>query len=225
MTIQEEQLNGQRGTKLRENTSDKELMITISSKSLDNIFLINGRSFITENLSEKNLRIAPNTPYQVINNSDETIMIYYSLDISDHSILYDPYKYEQTEKETVNEEEIKEQYDVPSGYVDTLPKWYSFKFTYPEFNLIFIRPEMGISVQIHDMREEFWKVMGGKPIILNGNTVHYNVEDGETFEIAIHTYHTVINPHQDTFVILKERWGGTFDEEDIERVFNPNNYQ
>ncbi len=53
-------------------------------------------------------------------------------------------------------EEFKSQHPVPDGYIDILTKWYSIKFTYPEFNYIFIRPGVGISLQMHAMREEHW---------------------------------------------------------------------
>ena len=39
-------------------------------------------------------------------------------------------------------------------------------------------------------------------------------------------YHSIVNPNEDPkqFVIVEERWSGEFDEEDIVRAFNPNNY-
>ena len=93
--------------------------------------------------------------------------------------------------------------------------------------MIFIRPQLGISIQIHDHRNEFWEILQGNPIILNGDKVHYYVEDGAVFEIPINTYHTVINPNSapHEFVLLKERWSGTFEEEDISRIYNPNDYR
>ncbi|GAG36329.1 unnamed protein product, partial [marine sediment metagenome] len=41
------------------------------------------------------------------------------------------------------------------------------------------------------------------------------------------SYHSVINSNRDKdkFVIIKERWSGSFDEDDIIRVFNPNNFR
>jgi hypothetical protein len=39
-------------------------------------------------------------------------------------------------------------------------------------------------------------------------------------------YHSIINPNEDPkqLVIVEERWSGEFDEKDIIRAFNPNNY-
>ena len=123
-------------------------------------------------------------------------------------------------------EQFIDRYNVPKGFIDTLPMWYSFKFTYPNYNLIFIRPEFGLSIQIHKERNEFWEVLDGKPIIINGNKVHYYVESGIKFQNKINTFHSVINPNKevDKFIIIKERWSGKFDENDIKRIFNPNNY-
>ena len=40
------------------------------------------------------------------------------------------------------------------------------------------------------------------------------------------TYHSVLNPNKnpEQFVIIEEKWSGKFEEEDITRIFNPNNY-
>ena len=85
---------------------------------------------------------------------------------------------------------------------------------------------MGLSLQIHKKRSESWEILKGRPIIINGNQVYYYVEDGDIFENPKFSYHSIINPNrdQDKFVIIKERWSGSFDEDDIIRVFNPNGY-
>ncbi|MHA2269268.1 MAG: hypothetical protein ACXAB8_15830, partial [Promethearchaeota archaeon] len=97
---------------------------------------------------------------------------------------------------------------------------------YPDYNLIFVRPEFGLSIQVHKYRNEFWEILEGKPIIINGNNVHYFVKNDTKFKNKINTFHSVINPNkeQDSFVIIKERWDGKFDENDINRIFNPNQY-
>ncbi|MFX0136982.1 MAG: hypothetical protein ACFFDN_25310, partial [Candidatus Hodarchaeota archaeon] len=137
------------------------------------------------------------------------------------------YKYRYLKKINYKPELFREIYNVPKGYIDTLPKWYSFKFIYPDYNLIFIRPEFGLSIQIHKYRNEYWEILDGKPIIINGNTVHYFVESGKKFQNLINTYHSIINPNkkENKFVVIKEKWNGIFDEKDIERVFNPNQYK
>lgn len=218
-------LTAKRGTKLRKNGSEV-LKITIDQNEMMNILLINGNSFKAENISQLDLIIKPNNYYMIINNGNNTIELSYNENISDHEIIYDPYKYTTTEKINYKLDDFKQIYSVPEGYIDTLPKWYSFKFTYDEFNLIFVKPEMGISFQIHKKRSESWEILKGKPIIVSGNQVHYYVESRGMFENSANSYHTVINPNKDKdeFVLIKEKWSGSFDEDDIIRVFNPNKY-
>jgi mannose-6-phosphate isomerase-like protein (cupin superfamily) len=160
----------------------------------------------------------------LINNGNEPIEINYSLDVSEHEIIYDPYKFENLEKKKYTPEDFKAIYKIPDDYIDILPKWYSFKFTYKDYNIIFVKPQLGISLQKHKHRNEFWEIIAGRPIVINGNSVYYFVENNKKFEIPINTFHSVINPNVDKFVILKEQWSGYFDEQDIKRVFNPNNY-
>ncbi|MCK4687561.1 MAG: hypothetical protein KAT66_05490 [Candidatus Lokiarchaeota archaeon] len=213
----------ERSTSLRKNGS-QELGISFKKNNTKKVYIINGSSFITENNLSSILIIKPENHYMIINKEEYPIEITYSRDISNHQVIYDPYKYEDSEKINFKAEFFKRKYKIPEGYIDTLPKWYSFKFTYPNYNIIFVRPEFGLSIQIHRYRNELWEILDGNPIILNGNTVYYQVESGTKFKIPINTFHTVINPSNEKFVILKEQWSGNFNEEDISRVFNPNNY-
>ncbi len=213
----------ERSTSLRKNGS-QELGISFKKNNTKKVYIINGSSFITENNLSSILIIKPENHYMIINKGKKSIEITYNRDISNHQIIYDPYKYENSEKINFKAEFFKRKYKIPEGYIDTLPKWYSFKFTYPNYNIIFVRPEFGLSIQIHRYRNELWEILDGNPIILNGNTVYYQVESGTKFKIPINTFHTVINPSNEKFVILKEQWSGNFNEEDISRVFNPNNY-
>ena len=221
----EEIILPEKGTNLRKN-GQEELSILIDSNALKKIFLINGTNFFTQNLSASNLVVKPNDYYMVINKKDEEINVKYSLDISRHRVIYEPYIYESSKKEIFEPIPFSKKYNVPDGYIDTLAKWYSIKFTYPDYNLIFIKPKIGISIQTHKFRSETWKVLKGKPIIINGNKVHYFVENGTEFLNAKMTYHSVINPNNnpEQFVLIEEKWSGKFDEEDIIRAFNPNNY-
>ena len=214
-----------RSTSLRKNNS-KELLITTSPNNLEYIFIINGNSFKTEAIKKNDLIIKPNSYYMIINKGKDPIELHYSKDILNHQIIYNPYAYENSEKINFKPEQFIEKYNVPKNYIDTLPKWYSFKFTYPRYNLIFVRPEFGLSIQFHKDRNEFWEILDGKPIIINGNKVHYYVENGSKFQNRINAYHSVINPNKkvDEFIIIKERWDGRFDENDIKRIFNPNQY-
>jgi len=220
-----ELLAPKRGTFLRLNGLDK-LEISIPYEALKTIFLINGSSFITENVTNSHLIINPETYYMIINNGDKAFEIKYSLDVSNHQIIYNPYQYEHSEKVNFNPKEFKEQHTIPEGYIDILTKWYSIKFTYPDHSLIFIRPQLGISIQIHNFRSEYWKIIEGNPIIINSNNVYYFVENGVEFKNIKGDYHAVINPNKDSekFVIIQERWSGKFDENDIKRIFNPNDY-
>lgn len=215
----------ERGTLLRKNDS-QELKISINQTHFSNLYLINGTSFITKNLSESDFTIKPHDYYMIINKGNENIEINYNLDISNHEIIYDPYIYKNSEKANFNPEDFQQKYKIPDGYIDTLPKWYSFKFTYPDYNLILVKPEMGISIQIHKNRNETWEILEGKPIIISGNKVYYYVKNGTKFQNLINTFHSIINPNKDReqFVIIKERWSGEFYEKDIKRVFNPNQY-
>lgn len=224
--ITKELIFPEKGTLLRRNDSN-ELKISILRGNIKKLFLINGASFITKNITESDLIIKPYDHYFVINKEIKEIEIIYSHDISNHDVIYNPYKFINSEKFNYNPEYFKQRYDIPDGYIETLPKWYSFKFSYLDYNLIFIKPEMGLSIQKHQFRNEFWEILEGSPIIINNNKVYYYVEKGKKFEIPINTYHSVINPNKDRdeYIVLKERWNGKFDEEDIKRVFNPNQYK
>lgn len=224
--MEKENIPAHRSTLMRK-TNSRELRIDINKNKYEDIFLINGTSFITEEISDSDLIIKPNSYYMIINNGKDVLNIHYSQDISYYKIIYDPYKYESSKKSNLKPELFKKRYNIPKGYIDTLPKWYSFKFTYPDYNLIFIRPEFGLSIQIHKYRNEFWEILEGNPIIINGNKVYYFVESETTFQSPINTYHSIINPNKEEnkFVLIKERWNGKFDENDIERVYNPNHYE
>ncbi len=221
----EEIIRSERGSELRKNGS-KLLKISFDSEDLDNLLIINNTKFIIKNLKLKHLTIEPYKFYMIINKKRTEIKVQYNDDISTHEVIYSPYKYEHLKKENFNPELFAQKYNVPNGYIDTLSKWYSIKFTYPDHNLIFIKPEMGISIQIHSQRSEKWEILAGKPIIINGNNVWYYVENIYKFVNGINMYHCVINPNKDpeAFVEIREEWSGNFDEKDIVRVYNPNNY-
>ena len=221
-----ENIQRERSTVLRQNKF-QELYLDINKSKFNDLFLINGRSFITKEISNSDLIIKPNSYYMIINNGNSPLDIHYNQNISSHKILYDPYKYESSKRKNLTLKLFRKRFNIPDGYIDTLPKWYSFKFTYPDYNLIFVRPEFGLSIQVHKYRNEYWEILEGKPIILNGNKVYYFVKDGMTFQNSINTFHSVINPNKEKykFIVIKERWDGNFDENDIKRVFNPNRYK
>ena len=218
-----EKIHTQRSTSLRKNNS-QELIINIGESNFKELFLINGSSFITEGISIDDLVIHPNSYYMIINVGRKPVEIQYNLDISNHKIIYDPFKHESSQKINLKQDLFQKTYDLPDGFVDTLPKWYSFKFTYPEYNIIFVKPQLGISIQFHQNRAEYWEILEGNPIIINGGNVYYFVEKGTKFTNSINTYHSIINPNKEKFVAIKEYWSGKFKETDITRVFNPNHY-
>ncbi|MFX1389885.1 MAG: hypothetical protein ACFE9Z_07490 [Promethearchaeota archaeon] len=224
--MKRERITAFRSTPLRKNNTG-ELFIKIDPEDYHSVFLINGNQFITKNISESDFIIEPNSYYMIINNDDNVLNIQYSNNISQNRVIYNPYKYEFSERVNLEEKYFKTRYKIPNGYIDVLPKWYSFKFSYPNYNLIFLQSEFGLSIQIHKHREEYWEILKGKPIIINGDKVHYYVEKGEKFKNPVNVYHSVINPHKnrDHYVLIRESWKGKFNEFDIERVFNPNNYK
>jgi len=223
--MKEEIIQPGRGTHLRKNDK-KELRIILDSNRLDNIFLINNYNFYSQNLKKANLIVKPNDFYMLINKSDEEIEVSYSNDFSNHRTVYNPYKFELSEKVKIDPVRFSKKHNVPNGFLDVLNKWYSIKFTYSDYNLIYVKPGIGISIQTHRFRSETWRILKGKPIIINANRVYYFVKAETKFINAKMMYHSILNPNDDPeqFVIVEERWSGEFNEEDIVRVFNPNNY-
>lgn len=222
--MRNEILKANRGTPLRQSKKNG-LILNLKTEYFDKILIINNEN-LYKNLSVKNLSIKPFGYYMVINNSKYPVEISYSEDISNHKILYDPYLFENSEHLLLNPNDFIDNYSIPKGYLDILVKWYSIKFSYNDYNLIFIRPELGISIQIHEYRGERWKVLAGRPIIINIDKVHYFVEIDSEFSIPKNSFHSIINPSKkpDDFVVIKETWTGNFNENDIERIFNPNDY-
>lgn len=224
--MSKEELLPGRGSCLRKNNSEC-LTVSISCENRSDIMIINSTSLTTKYTQKWTFNVAPHKFYMIINIGESLLTIKYNNCVSEHEIIYDPYKYENSEKIKSNPDDFIKEFSIPSGYIDILSKWYSIKFTYPKYNIIFIKPEMGISIQIHTHRSEKWEILSGKPIIINGNRVHYFVEKGAKFINEKMKFHSIINPNKNpkNFVAIKEQWSGSFDEEDIKRVYNPNNYQ
>ena len=172
-------LKSGRGTKLYQN-NNVPLTIDISttnptkSPRWDGIMMILGTLLVPINhlggISPRGLQIIipPFSQYMVINSGKIDLVLSFSLDPENpenpeyhknQKILYDPYLYEHEDHKNYDPEEIKFHHTVPDGYIDILAKWYSIKFTYPDFNYIFIRPGLGISLQMHAMREEHWEIL------------------------------------------------------------------
>jgi len=217
-------IKSKRGSCLRKN-SNIELILDIEATQFGQILLINQDHLYTS-ITKENLIVKPLDYYMVINNSKFPLEISYNDDILKHELIYDPYLFENSEKKNLSPDDILNNFSVPEGYLDVLAKWYSIKFSYQNYNLIFIRPELGISIQIHENRSEKWEILSGHPIIINVDKVYYFVEKGSEFSTPKKSFHSVINPSkkQDDYVIIKETWTGDFDEKDIKRIFNPNHY-
>ncbi len=92
--------------------------------------------------------VPPQTPYMVLNTSQQDFSIEFVEDPQTHEIIYDPYLMEYVDHQDFDPDAFKEEHPIPDGYIDTLPKWYSIKYTYPDFNYIFVRPGLGISIQV-----------------------------------------------------------------------------
>ena len=224
-----------RGTKLYQN-SDTLISVNISpskpndSPKWDELLMILGDLIAPINHLGRNssrglqVIIPPFSQYMVINSGKIDLDLSFESDPTNHEILYDPYLNEKESHKNYDPEEFKSQHPVPDGYIDILTKWYSIKFTYSEFNYIFIRPGVGISLQMHAMREEHWEVLQGQPIIIAGSKISYNTKLNSQFDIPLGAFHTVINPSDSEWVLIKETCRGKFDEEDIVRIFNPNHY-
>ncbi|MBN2154704.1 MAG: hypothetical protein JW776_01490 [Candidatus Lokiarchaeota archaeon] len=220
-------LKSSRGTKLYQNT-DTKMRINLDSKgylSNSEFLIIQGNSISLHKLTtDVNPLIIPfNQAYMVVNLSDHPFLLTFSHDYSKHFILFDPYRYEKHPPDVINPKEFEMVHNVPKGYIDILPKWYSIKFTYPTRNIIYIRPNLGISIQKHTKRTEEWRILEGYPIIIANSQVYYSVKPGDIFHTDRGKMHSVFNP-TDKWVIIEESYEGTFAEEDIIRIFNPNHY-
>ncbi|MHA1104453.1 MAG: hypothetical protein ACTSPN_01895 [Promethearchaeota archaeon] len=125
-------LKPQRGTQLRK-TDSSELIINIEPFYNDSLFLINGYDFITENVSQTELIIKPNSYFMIINNSNEEINVSYGMDISHLEVIYDPYKYENLKKVKIDPDKFVRTHLVPDGYTEILPTILNPKWVY-QFN-------------------------------------------------------------------------------------------
>jgi len=165
--------------------------------------------------------------FMVINLGKSPVKFSLSAHMSQEQIVWDPYVFEQIPPPEINPDVFKrDEAPIPisDGYVDTLAKWYSVKYSYLDHNLIFIRPQLGISFQTHAQRGESWEIMAGSPIVVAGAHVAFNVKAGDHFDLPLGSVHGIINPNKGEWAAIKETWSGLFDERDIVRVFNPNHF-
>ncbi len=216
-----------RGSKLYRN-HDEPLQIQVKGEGgswLVPMLLIAGTQIEFRDIERSNstIQIKPTQEYLLINLSNRSITLEFSQDYRNHDILFDPYRYENSPFAAIDPSEFTKTHTIPPGYNDILTKWYSIKFTYPEKNLIFLRPHLGISIQSHIKRTEDWRIIEGHPYIIANSVMHYVVKPGDTFHTDNGKIHAIFNP-TDEWVAIEETYTGKFDEEDIMRIFNPNHY-
>ena len=97
--------------------------------------------------------------------------------------------------------------------------WGSFtRFTDNEqstVKLLYVTAGEQLSLQYHNKREEFWKVVKGSPDIVVGDKVS-NAKEGDEFFIPVKSNHRISAPKDD--VVILEISKGEFDENDIVRT-------
>lgn len=71
------------------------------------------------------------------------------------------------------------------------------------------------SLQYHNNREEFWKILKGNPEVTVGDKIE-SAHEGDEFYVAAHTNHRISAPDDDVTVL--EISFGEFDEDDIVRL-------
>jgi mannose-6-phosphate isomerase-like protein (cupin superfamily) len=103
-------------------------------------------------------------------------------------------------------------------YTEQRP-WGNFeRFTHNELStvkIIIVNPNEELSLQHHEKRSEFWKVLSGNPIITVGDTVT-KAQEGDEFLVSPKENHRI--KAEDMPVKILEIALGEFDENDIVRV-------
>ncbi len=101
----------------------------------------------------------------------------------------------------------------------TTRPWGSFvRFTNNELStvkLLFINKGEQLSLQYHEKREEFWRVLSGNPLVLIDDREIQAKPDDE-FDIKIKSKHRISAPVDD--VVILEIAKGNFEEDDIVRL-------
>lgn len=97
--------------------------------------------------------------------------------------------------------------------------WGSFtRFTENEkstVKLLCVNKGEQLSLQYHERREEFWRVISGNPDIIIGEET-FNAREGEEFNVPVMVKHRISAPIDD--VVILEIATGDFDENDIVRL-------
>ncbi|MEQ1499757.1 MAG: phosphomannose isomerase type II C-terminal cupin domain [Parcubacteria group bacterium] len=103
--------------------------------------------------------------------------------------------------------------------ITTTRPWGSFtRYTLNESStvkLINVKQGEQLSLQFHNNREEFWKVIKGNPEIVIGEETHI-AKEGDEFFVGVTVKHRIGAPVDE--VVILEIAKGEFDEEDIVRL-------
>lgn len=104
--------------------------------------------------------------------------------------------------------------------------WGTFeRFTHNEpstVKLLYIKKGESLSLQYHNHRDEFWKIVVGNPdVTLDDKIIHAHV--GDEFTSPAKTHHRISAPVDD--VVFLEIATGDFDEEDIVHLEDKYNRQ
>lgn len=82
--------------------------------------------------------------------------------------------------------------------------------------ILIVKAGEAFSLQYHNKRSEFWKILSGSPEIIIGDVV-VNGKVGDEFEIPVKTNHRVHSAVDADTQILEIAYGD-FDENDIVRI-------
>lgn len=103
--------------------------------------------------------------------------------------------------------------------VTTKRPWGSFtRFTNNELStvkLLFVNKGESLSLQYHNKREEFWRVILGNPEITIGDEI-FKANVGDEFNVPVLAKHRISAPDGDVTVLEVSK--GEFDEDDIVRL-------
>ena len=78
-----------------------------------------------------------------------------------------------------------------------------------------VKPYQALSLQFHYNRDEFWKILSGKPKIIIDNKI-FDGKEGDEFYIPKETKHRIKT--EESIVRILEIAFGEFDENDIVRL-------
>ncbi|MFA6006742.1 MAG: phosphomannose isomerase type II C-terminal cupin domain [Candidatus Paceibacterota bacterium] len=106
----------------------------------------------------------------------------------------------------------------PKLYKESRP-WGNFeRFTLNEpttVKIITVNPDEAFSLQTHDHRNEFWRVLNGSGLVQIGEAEH-EAQEGDSFLIKAHEKHRATAGTNG--LVMLEIAFGEFDEKDLTRI-------